>query len=185
MFRFLSQRRRTFQRNFTLRRTTPLMQCSVGRAREIPASESYISVSPSGSGTGALSMHHVASFAGTFVRDFFGSFKSMHEHAKDGGSAIAVDLKIKPAFFIASVIAAIALSTIMTLIYATNGVTQGYVMRDLQAKSQVLVRENETITMQVAAAQSLDAMTHNDVLLFMRPAQSVMYMSGTSAIASR
>jgi|GEM_PF-3533266 hypothetical protein len=181
MFRIFSPRRRTFQRNFTLRRGTPVIQCNVGRARDNLTQT--LSASDSGDATG----RYFSSAAKSFVSDFFGSFKSLHDHAVAAGTdgAIAVDLRIKPVFFITSVIIAVVLSTIMTLVYATNGVTQGYVMRDLQARSQALVRENEVVTMEVAAAQSLDSMTHNDVLLNMRPAQKVMYMSGTSAIASR
>ena len=199
MFGISSPRRSSHpRRNFTLRRSTPTMQCSVG---ERERSERLDSVPDSGpsfgnfslssvfsggfTDSGALSMNQISHTTTTLLNDFFGSFKSLHEHAREGGETIALDVKIKPAYFIGSVIIAIALSTIMTLIYATHGVTKGYVLRDLQSQSQSLIRENEKVNMQVAQAQSLDSMIHNDVLLHMRPVANVVYLGASNTIARR
>ncbi len=93
--------------------------------------------------------------------------------------------QIRPAVFIISIVAVIAISTVMTLIFSTRGVTKGYVLRDLQSKRQALVRENEVMTMQLAQAQSLNSVVTNDILLHMRPAKNVVHLGGGSVIVSR
>lgn len=104
---------------------------------------------------------------------------------KSDGETARFKLDLSPRFFILSIIAVVVFSTVMTLIFATKGVTKGYVLRDLEIKSQGLVRQNEVMTMQLAEAKSLDTVVHNDILLNMRPAKQIVYMSGSSAIASR
>ncbi len=134
------------------------------------------------SGAGALRSSDMFS---AFQLGDFNPARMLRDIMKGDKESVALNLDIKPSFFIITIVGAIAVSTVMTLVFSTRGVTQGYQLRDLETKSQALVRQNEVMTMELAQAQSLDAVVHNDILLNMRPAQKTYYMSGSNAIASR
>ena len=112
-------------------------------------------------------------------------FQDMASALNSDTATTGFKFQIRPAVFIISIVAVIAISTVMTLIFSTRGVTKGYVLRDLQSKRQALVRENEVMTMQLAQAQSLNSVVTNDILLHMRPAKHVIHLGGGSVIVSR
>lgn len=164
MFRLFSHGRRV--RHVSSRRSgsAPVLQCGFARqTHETNSSSSRV---------------------GVMLSDF-NPIKMMQEIMKGDEGVSRFKLDIKPSFFIISIISVIAVSTIMTLVFSTKGVTKGYKLRDLETQSQRLIRQNEVMTMELSQAQSLNSVVNNDVLLHMRPAQKVVYMSGSSAIASR
>ena len=179
MFRLFSHGRRV--RHVSSRRTgaAPVLQCGFARQTH-DNHDSSPHVMNNASSVGVMRAN---SFG--FRLSDFNPVKMVQEMMKDAEGVSRFKLDIKPSFFIISIVVVIALSTIMTLVFSTKGVTKGYKLRDLETQSQKLVRQNEVMTMQLSRAQSLNAVVNNDVLLHMRPAQKVMYMSGSSAIASR
>lgn len=106
-------------------------------------------------------------------------------HALQSLIAKGFSLEIGPAFFVASVIVFVMISSIITLRFSTQGVTKGYVLRDLESKRQVLTRQNEVNTMQLAQAQSLDAVWNSDYIAHMRTPSKVVYARADMAVASR
>lgn len=98
---------------------------------------------------------------------------------------VGTELNIKPAYFLITLILVVGFSTVMTLMFSTSGVTQGYVLRDLQAKRQALVVENEKVTMAIASAQSLQAVVTNDVIRYMRPASKITYLHADNVVAMK
>lgn len=186
MFRLFSRSRRA-RRRVSSSRSAPVLQCGFARRThenaETPSVNMYQSSGAGFSHAGAF-REGVMNPLGFRMSDF-NPLKMMQEIMKNDEGTARFKLDIKPIYFIVSIIAVITISTVMTLVFSTKGVTQGYKLRDLETKSQKLVRENEVMTMQLAQAQSLDAVVHNDVLLHMRPAKKITYMSGSSAIASR
>lgn len=199
MFRISSRSHRP--RHVSLRRSTPVLQCGFARSTHptyensssdsSSSSSGYSNYAPSnffGTGTGAAPAGAYMRSTSIFSNLKFGDFNpvSFLKNVMQGDSEqVGLKLDVKPSFFIISIVAAVVISTVMTLVFATKGVTKGYVLRDLEMKSQGLVRQNEVINMQLAQAQSLHSVVTNDILLHMRPAQNVVYMSGSNTIASR
>lgn len=95
------------------------------------------------------------------------------------------NFQIGPAFFIATAVLFVFLLSIITLLFSTRGVTKGYVLRDLEAKRQVLLRQNEVDLMQVAQAQALQALLHSEKISHMVPARNITFMRSDVTLASR
>lgn len=151
-------RRRLSNRNFT-----PVIQCSVGRDQE----RSQMKSPSLAGGVGAA----VLAFP-SFMSLFTNPFKSVHEEVRSVGQ----ELNIRPIYFLVTLVIVVGISTVMTLIFSTSGVTQGYVLRELQAERQTLVLENEKVTMAISSAQALNSVLTNDVIQYMRPAKNVVYL---------
>ncbi len=98
---------------------------------------------------------------------------------------VGAELNIKPMYFLVTLILVVGFSTVMTLIFSTSGVTQGYVLRELQSQRQALVLENEKVTMSIASAQSLQAVVTNDIIRYMRPATKVTYLHADNVVAMK
>lgn len=89
------------------------------------------------------------------------------------------------AFFVTSAIFFVLGLSVITLIFSTHEVTKGYVLRDLESKRQVLLRDNNVISMQVAQAQALQMVVQSPRVAHMRSARDITFMRGESAVASR
>lgn len=98
---------------------------------------------------------------------------------------IVKNFRVGPAFFIASAIVFVALLSIITLFFSTNKVTKGYVLRDLESKRQVLLRDNEIKTMQAAQAQALQVVLASERVDRMVNARNITYMRGDTMMAAR
>lgn len=164
-------RRHASSRNFT-----PVIQCSVGRDQEIAHSRT-----PSLAGGVGAALLAFPSFASLFVNPF----KSMAEDMPREVKTVGAELNIKPMYFLVTLILVVGFSTVMTLIFSTSGVTQGYVLRELQSQRQALVLENEKVTMSIASAQSLQAVVTNDIIRYMRPATKVTYLHADNVVAMK
>ncbi len=171
MFRLSSPGHRA--RHVALRRSAPMLACSFGK-RELQ------SAAPVGE-----PMHFSSSVNVLKSLNPLKMFQDAVNAMKHDTATTGFKFHIRPAVFVISIVAVIAVSTVMTLIFSTRGVTKGYVLRDLQFKRQALVRENEVMTMQLAQAQSLHSVVTNDILFSMRPAKNVIHLGGGSSIASR
>lgn len=164
-------RRHTSSRNFT-----PVIQCSVGRDQEAAHSRT-----PSLAGGVGAALLAFPSFASLFINPF----KSIGEDMPREVRTVGAELHIKPIYFLVALVLAVGFSTVMTLIFSTSGVTQGYVMRELQSQRQSLVIENEKVTMAIADAQSLHAIVTNDVIRYMRPATKVTFLHTNAEVAMK
>ena len=172
MFGFSSPSR---HRNYATRRTTPVLQCSVGRAQEVDNDS-------------GISVNHGSAAAMAFpsLTNFFADpFKNVRERVTHNVKTVGMEINIKPVYFLVTLVAVVTMSTVMTLIFSTSGVTKGYVLRDLQTQRQALVRTNEQVTMEVAQAQALSTVTTNDTIAHMRPAKNIIFLSGSSAVAMK
>lgn len=116
------------------------------------------------------------SFA-TSARDFF--------KTPDLFTKTLSHIHLSPRFFIASAIFFVISLSIISLVFSTRGVTKGYVLRDLEAKRQILLRENEVKMMEIAQAQALSVVLASDHLDHMVPARKVFFMRGDTMMASR
>lgn len=160
-------RRRLSNRNFT-----PVIQCSVARDQERSQMRS-----PSLAGGVGAAVLAFPSFASLFTNPF----KSVSEDVK----SVGLELNIRPVYFLVTLMVVVGISTTMTLIFSTGGVTQGYVLRELQAERQALVLENEKVTMAISSAQALNSVLSNDVIQYMRPAKNVVYLDTPKEIAMK
>ncbi|KKQ71990.1 MAG: hypothetical protein UT33_C0007G0079 [Candidatus Peregrinibacteria bacterium GW2011_GWC2_39_14] len=70
----------------------------------------------------------------------------------------SIKFEINSGLLIASFILFIALITMMTLFFAGKGVTKGYIVKQLEAERQTLIRENDVIGGKLASAQSADSL---------------------------
>ncbi|MEK7545123.1 MAG: hypothetical protein AAB551_03250 [Patescibacteria group bacterium] len=100
-------------------------------------------------------------------------------------SKILQSFRFGTAFFVASAVFFVLGLSFITLIFSTHEVTKGYVLRDLESKRQVLLRDNNVISMQVAQAQALQAVYKSPQLTHMRHARNITYMRGETTMASR
>ncbi|MCX6733682.1 MAG: hypothetical protein NTX63_02620 [Candidatus Peregrinibacteria bacterium] len=164
-------RRRSSSRNFT-----PVIQCSVGRDQEMAHSRT-----PSLAGGVGAALLAFPSFSSLFVNPF----KNIQESMSHDVRTVGAELNIKPVYFLVTLVLVVGFSTVMTLMFSTSGVTQGYVLRDLQAKRQALVIENEKVTMSIASAQSLQAVVTNDVIRYMHPATKITYLHANAEVAMK
>lgn len=99
-------------------------------------------------------------------------------------SSMLKNFQIGPAFFVFTAILFVALLSIITLIFSTRGVTKGYVLRDLESKRQVLLRQNEVALTQVAQVQALSDLVKSEKISHMIPARKITFMRGEMALAS-
>lgn len=163
-------------------RFTPVLACRFGQAGGVHGGGSISGASTSafsraGVVTSSAVMSGFLRFAkGIFVLDF-----GQDDRVSEG--EIFPKIASRKSLFL-TVLFVVALSTILTLIYATRGVTKGYVLRDYEIQQRQLVRQNEVMRMKLAEAQSLHAVVTNDALLYMRPAKTVVFLRGDSAMAS-
>lgn len=170
---FRSRHRRRLSSRFT-----PVLACRLGQAGTVHGGDntalavSHMSVPVSS----AIISGFLRFVKGIFVLDF-----GQYERTNEG--EIFPKIASRKSLFL-TVLFVIALSTVLTLVYATRGVTKGYVLRDFETRQRQLIRQNEVVRMQLAEAQSLHAVVTNDVLLHMRPAQAVMFLRGDSTMAS-
>lgn len=95
------------------------------------------------------------------------------------------NFQIGPAFFVFTAILFVALLSIITLVFSTRGVTKGYVLRDLESKRQVLLRQNEVAQMQVAQVQALSDLARSEKISHMIPAHKITFMRGEVTLASK
>ena len=70
----------------------------------------------------------------------------------------SIKFEINSGLLIASFILFIALITMKTLFFAGKGVTKGYIVKQLEAERQTLIRENDVIGGKLASAQSADSL---------------------------
>ncbi|HBB02763.1 MAG: hypothetical protein US89_C0009G0055 [Candidatus Peregrinibacteria bacterium GW2011_GWF2_38_29] len=70
----------------------------------------------------------------------------------------SIKFELNSGLLIASFIVFIALITMMTLFFAGKGVTKGYIVKQLEAERQTLIRENDVIGGKLASAQSADSL---------------------------
>lgn len=95
------------------------------------------------------------------------------------------NFQIGPAFFVFTAILFVAFLSIITLVFSTRGVTKGYVLRDLESKRQVLLRQNEVALTQVAQVQALSDLVKSKKISHMIPARKITFMRGEIALASK
>lgn len=95
------------------------------------------------------------------------------------------NFQIGPVFFIFTAILFVAFLSIITLVFSTRGVTKGYVLRDLESKRQVLLRQNEIALTQVAQVQALSGLVDSEKISHMIPARRITFMRGETALASK
>lgn len=90
----------------------------------------------------------------------------------------------RPSFFAGLAIFLIGFLSLVSLVFTTQEVTKGYVLRGLEANRQSLLREHEVMMMQVARAQALQSIFENRHVASMVEARKIEFVRGDTAMAS-
>lgn len=77
----------------------------------------------------------------------------------------------------------IAMVVVLTLVFSVRQVTNGYVLNELDAKRQELLRERELRDMQISKVRSLNEIQSSEKVAGMVPAFSVVFVEEESNIA--
>lgn len=88
-------------------------------------------------------------------------------------------------FAVFSLMMFMAITTIIALTFSTRQVTKGYVLNKLDDQYQELVKEVEHQEMQISEVRSLDYIKNSPQLYGMQKPNEIVYMGGTSSLASR
>lgn len=95
------------------------------------------------------------------------------------------NLQFGPYFLIGSLVVFVSLITVLTLMFSARQVTKGYVLNQLEAEHQVLMRESEAKDMQISQVRSLNFIEESSKVSTMVKPGQVAFVSGDTAIASR
>jgi len=94
-------------------------------------------------------------------------------------------MQFGPYFLVGSLILCVALITVLTLMFSARQVTKGYVLSQLEAEHQELMREGEAKDMKISQVRALNYIEESArVSIMVKPGQ-VAFVSGDTAIASR
>lgn len=95
------------------------------------------------------------------------------------------DVEVGPYFLISSLIIFVVLVTVITLMSSTRQVTKGYVLNQLEAKHQDLIKQNEQREMEISVVRSLQYIEGSSkVKRMVRPGQ-VVFIGGETVVASK
>ncbi len=75
--------------------------------------------------------------------------------------------------------------TIVNLSFSTKQVTKGYSLAKLQVEQQELIKQSEILEMKIADVRSMKYVQKSPKFVGMREINSLVYISGDNAIASR
>lgn len=96
---------------------------------------------------------------------------------------VPLTLEVGPYMLIVSLVVFIALMSVITLVFSTKEVTKGYLLKDLEAKRDVLLRDHEVKTMHLAQVQSLDAVKNSSKVQKMLRPDQIVFMRGDTSVA--
>lgn len=97
------------------------------------------------------------------------------------------NFKIGPFFLILSLLVFVILVTLMTLLYSTSQVTQGYVLEEMDMSNQDLEQQLQLHEMKIAEVRSIEHIRSLEQVANMRPMtdDKIVYIEGGTAIASK
>lgn len=98
---------------------------------------------------------------------------------------MAAKIQMGPYFLVVSLVVFVALITVITLMYSARQVTKGYMLNQLEAEYQSLLRENETQDMQISTVRSLSFIEESNQVRYMTKPGQIVYVHSETAIASR
>jgi len=90
-----------------------------------------------------------------------------------------------PYFLIVSLVVFVCLITLITLMFATSGVTKGYTLNKLDAAQQQLVKEREIKDMQLSKVRALDSIKNSSRVKNMVRPRSVAFVHGETVLVSK
>ena len=93
--------------------------------------------------------------------------------------------ELGPFFLLSSLIIFVSLITVITLMFSARQVTKGYVLNSLEAENSELVKENESMQMQISVARSLKSIQESPKVKRMVKPQASVFIHQETAIASR
>lgn len=93
--------------------------------------------------------------------------------------------ELGPVFLLSSLVMFVALITVITLMFSARQVTKGYVLNSLEAQNDELVKESESMQMQISLVRSLKSIQQTPKVKRMIKPQASVFIHQESAIASR